>query len=146
MSSEEKTSKSATVVFWLVAMVLVVGLALWKVMPKRAQAASSQCYARMSTLGSLVKAYAGKHDGQRPTDYDDFRDVAPSAAPKSWVCPSDQSNPMANETDWAAFVPAHASYDLFPQDKDDGKSDQILIRCRIHGHVVYYSGNAAKAK
>lgn len=129
MNADRHTSKLATIVFWLVAVSFVLGLALFKAIPKRAEAASSICFARMQALGSLVKAYAGKHQGRRPKTMDDFREVTPNMTSQAWTCPAS----------------ARSHYRFAPPNIDDTGFQKEMIRCTIHGHVVSASGDAVRA-
>ncbi len=126
MNTNQQTSKVATSLFWLVAASLVLTLALFKAIPKRAEAASNQCFGRMQTLGSLVKAFAGKHQGRRPHSIEDFRGLVPNITPQAWTCPSN--------TD--------ANYEFTPAQSGGG---DVLIKCRIHGHFVTARGIAVKS-
>jgi hypothetical protein len=139
MNAKHSTSKIATAVFWSVAILLVIGFAVVRAIPKRAAAASNECYVRIRALGALMKAYAGKHGGQRPTSIEDFRTIAPSMTPAAWFCPSDRRNSHF-KLDWERFSPADASYRLVASSDASADGDIPMIRCLIHGHILYRSG------
>jgi hypothetical protein len=141
VNTNQQTSKTATVVFWTIAVGLVVGLAMWRAAPKRAEAASAKCYARIQTLGALAKAYAGKHGGQRPRSIEDFRTLAPNMTPEAWHCPSDRRRLV----DWESFTSADASYRFSASSDVSAKGEREMVRCTIHGHVLYHNGKTAKA-
>jgi hypothetical protein len=145
MTTTDKTSKTATVVFWLIAVGLVVGLAVWRTVPKRAAAASASCYARIQAIGALAKAYAGKHGGQKPTSIEDFRALAPNMTPEAWFCPSDPRGSERSLQDWESFTPADASYSFSAPGDVPAKGEREMVRCTIHGHVLYHDGKTAKA-
>jgi hypothetical protein len=148
MNANHQTSKAVTAVTavsWLIAVGLVVGLAVWRAAPKRAEATSAECYARIQALAALTKAYAGKHDGRRPTSIEDFRALAPNMTPEAWFCPSDQRRSQLGLKDWESFTPADASYRFAGSTDAPANGDSEMIRCAIHGHVVYHNGKTANA-
>jgi hypothetical protein len=130
MNTEQQTSKAATILFWLVAGSLVLSLALFKAIPKRAEAASNECFAKIQTLGSLAKAFAGKHQGRRPNSIEDFRELVPNMTPQTWACPSN----------------TNAQYQFTPTQSDDAIGDDVLVKCLIHGHFVTAQGDAVKSR
>ena len=129
MNTNQQTSKAETFLFWLVAASLVLTLALFKALPKRAEAASNKCFAKMQMIGSLVNAFAGKYQGRRPNSIEDFHKLLLNMTPKTWTCPSN--------TD--------ANYQFTPADSDDAIGGDVLIKCPIHGHFVTAQGYAVKS-
>ena len=50
-------------------------------------------------------------------------------------CPGDRSHPAA--PNWAVFTPENSSYEMMTSGSRTGDSNQVILRCRVHGHLLY---------
>ena len=147
MSNDSPTSSKGTWALVGLLVVVVGAVAAFRVLPKRARAASAECRARLSAIAAVARAYAATNQGRFPQDHNSFRSLSSGAGrPQSWVCPSDTANLMRSETDWSRFHPEQASYELVSPGIQRSNTNTAFVRCRIHGHECYTDGSVRDGK
>ena len=125
--------------------VFVVALLAWLPSAIRAkrEAQSMSCSSHLVSLGLIARLWADENGERLPTNYECMRYVRelPMNAPRGWVCPADDGNPMAGKKDWSDFNPAHAGYEIVSPGVPDTETNAVLFRCKVHGHLCYADGS-----
>ena len=59
--------------------------------------------------------------------------------PKILICPGDRSRKPA--ASWASFTPEQSSFEMVTPSLRDGDTNEVFLRCKIHGSVGYADGS-----
>jgi hypothetical protein len=97
------------------------------------KAQSISCGNYMSSIGCAARFWAEDHDGRLPSNLLSMSNEL--IMPKMLICPSDRSREPA--ASWDTFSPAQSSYEIVTQTLQDGDTNGVFLRCKIHGHFGY---------
>jgi hypothetical protein len=103
----------------------------------RPRASSSACGNYMVSICLAARLYAEDHDGQLPSDLLSISNEV--STPKILICPGDPSRQLA--TNWAAFALVDSSYEIPSLGMREGDTNQVFLRCRIHGNFAFGDGS-----
>jgi hypothetical protein len=120
---------------------IMAGLTLPALAKAKEKAQSIQCFNNLKQIGLAARIYATDHDNTFPPDLESMQNELVS--PRVLICPQDPSAPSFDGLSWQTFNLDQSSYEyLAAGRKDDGQNlDQVLARCRIHGHVCRMDGS-----
>jgi hypothetical protein len=125
-------SKRRIIISATVLVLVIAAMALVAPLAKR-KAESVSCGNYMASIGCAARLWAGDHDGHLPSSLLSMSNEL--ATPKILICPSDHSRkPAAN---WASFTDADSSYEIVTPGLQDGDTNGVFLRCKIHGHLGY---------
>jgi RNA polymerase sigma factor (sigma-70 family) len=96
------------------------------------------CLDNLKQVGSAARQRAIAHEGVFPPDFLSLKDHLYS--PKCLTCPSDAGKTAV--TKWSRLKAANVSYALVSPNLKDTRSNVVIAKCPIHGHVVLSSGQA----
>ena len=114
---------------------IAAGLVLPAVNSTRGNAEVAKCQNNMKQAGLAVLIFQEDNQKMPAT----WKEVAKElSSPALLLCPKDKQRPAA--TDWAAFAPVNATYQLVPV---PGKLAplSIVARCPIHNHTLHGDGS-----
>jgi len=120
---------------------IMAGLTLPALAKAKEKAQSIQCINNLKQIGLAARIYASDHDDTFPPDLESMQNEL--VTPRVLICPRDPSAPSFDRLSWETFNMEQSSYEyLAAGRKDDGQNlDQVLARCRIHGHVCRMDGS-----
>jgi hypothetical protein len=96
------------------------------------------CGNYLTSIGCAARMWAADHGGERlPPDLLSMSNLVNT--PKIFVCPGDYSRRPA--ATWASFTPEQSSFEVVTPSLRDGDADQVFIRCKVHGSVLYGDGS-----
>ena len=121
-------------VIFAMALVVLVVVALAIATPRaKRKAESMMCGNHMASIGCAARLWAGDHEGRLPSDLLAMSNEL--VATKILICPGDGSRQRA--ASWASFTPAQSSYEVVTPGLQDGDTNGVFLRCKIHGHLGY---------
>jgi len=129
MNDQPKPSKFIRWAPMTLLIVAVLTFAFFKARPLWAHAESAQCRARLVTVGGLLKAWRGAHEGNFPADLESLGTLVPSSDPAIWACPSD---------------PRPSSYEYYFPTGGSPAKDAVFVRCHVHGQVCLADGSVPR--
>jgi hypothetical protein len=117
-----------------VALVFLIGLALWARFVKAAQSksASLKCRNNMVAFGYGAHSLAANGDGKYPTNFLYLRDYF---GPSILICPGDSTRVPA--TSWEKLNDAQCSYEIVSPGMSVWETNRVFFRCKVHGHLGY---------
>ena len=117
-----------------IALGLVIGYSMLQA--ARAKAVSLNCASSICSISFCAKLYARDHGGIFPTSFTSFlEDLSP---PRILRCAADRARPRAEN--WKEFSEANSSYEIVNPSLREDATNQVFIRCRVHGHLGYPDG------
>ena len=128
-------SKRRIIIFATVLVLIIAAIALTASMAKR-KAESVSCGNYMVSIGCAARMWAEDHDGHLPSSLLSMSNEL--ATPKILICPGDHSRKPA--ADWASFTDADSSYEIVTPGLQDGDTNGVFLRCKIHGYLGYADG------
>jgi hypothetical protein len=137
--SEDSMNKRRMLVLGLA--VVVVGVLVFAVGSPiaRRRTESRLCAGNLVSIGHALKKWAKEHDGVGPSDLASMSEQVPW--PRFVHCPCDAGWKDGNNIDWAKFNPSGSSYQLVSPGAKDGDANAVVLKCRVHGHVLYADGS-----
>lgn len=125
---------------WQLVMVAILGLGLaisYAMLEKaKAKAASLNCASSICSISFCARLYAHDHGGIFPTNFISFQDDLNT--PKILRCSGDRTRPRAEN--WKEFSETNSSYEIVNPGLREDATNQVFIRCRVHGHLGYPDG------
>ena len=94
---------------------------------------SAGCSNTMGAICCAARIWAGDGDGHFPSDFLSMSNELNT--PKVLICPGDHSRQPA--ASWATFTPADSSYEIVTPGLHDSDTNNVFVRCKIHGHLGY---------
>ena len=99
-----------------------------------------QCITHMKQILIAARMWSNDHGEHMPTHYPAINAELPDV--KLLVCPSDVSRRPA--TDWNAFGPLNASYELLSPGVPETDPEIVYLRCPIHGAAGLLDGSVSR--
>jgi hypothetical protein len=127
--------KRIIIILSVVLLLAVVALVIAASSAKR-KSESVQCGNYMASIGCAARIWAEDHDGHFPSTLLSMSNEL--ATPKILICPGDHSRQPA--ASWASFTTADSSYEIVTGGLQDGDTNGVFLRCKIHGHIGYGDG------
>jgi hypothetical protein len=122
----------------MVVAILALGVVVSFMMLKKAKATaeSLNCASSICSICLGGMLYAHDHGGLFPTNLTSFQ--AELNTPKILRCVGEPSRPRAES--WEEFSEANSSYEIVNPGLHEDATNQVFIRCRVHGHLGYPDG------
>jgi hypothetical protein len=131
-------SRRKPVWFWVLGVILAIGLAAGYLTLERAKARAEalNCASSICSICLGGRLYANDHAGFFPTNFASFKDEL--STPKVLRCATDRSRPTVE--DWREFTETNSSYEIVNPGLNEDFTNQAFIRCRVHGHLGFPDG------
>jgi hypothetical protein len=98
---------------------------------------SMSCGNYMCSICFAARTWASENNGKMPTDFLSMSNEL--ATPRVLICDADRSRRAP--PNWATFTPDLSSYEIVGVSLQDGDTNGIFLRCRIHkDHIGYADG------
>ncbi len=117
-----------------IALGLVIGYSMLQA--AKAKAVSLNCASSICSISFCARLYAHDHGGIFPTNFISFQDDLNT--PKILRCSGDRARTRAEN--WKEFLEANSSYEIVNPGLREDATNQVFIRCRVHGHLGYPDG------
>ena len=130
----KRTRRWQWVMVGSVALGLVIGYSMLQA--ARAKAVSLTCASSICSICFGGMLYAQDHGGLFPTNFTSFQ--AELNTPKILRCFGEPSRPQAQN--WKEFSETNSSYEIVNPGLREDATNDVFIRCRVHGHLGYPDG------
>lgn len=124
---------------------ILAGIAMPAFTKARTQAQSIQCINNLKQLGLAAHIYAVDHEDRFPPEIAALKNEL--ALPRVLFCPQDPQAPNLDTLSWESLDESRVSYEYLTPGKRDAelKPDEVMFRCRIHGHTCRADGSVRRA-
>jgi hypothetical protein len=120
--------------------IILVGVAIAAIALNRAKqdVGFIECGNSLVSIGFAARLWSDDNGGERlPSDLISMSNEV--TTPKILVCPGDQLRQQA--ASWATFTPEQSSFEMITPGLRAGDTNQVFLRCRIHGSLLYGDGS-----
>jgi hypothetical protein len=97
------------------------------------RALTVQCINCMVAIELAARMWANDHNEQLPADLLSMSNELVS--PKILHCPGDDTRRRVGS--WAEFADTRSSYEIVSRGAQNGDTNAVYLRCRVHGHLGY---------
>jgi len=129
----------AATLFAFIAISVISGIYCGRVAQRAARSAG--CASNMKAICLSGRLWANERVELMPTNFMCMSNEI--ITPKVLRCPADNARPRVNT--WEEFSEEKSSYLMVSPGANEGTTNVVFIRCRIHGHLGFADGSLRNA-
>jgi hypothetical protein len=124
----------------IMCLAFTAGLLLPALAAAKKKAVQIQCVNNLKQVGLAVRIWAGDHNGMLPQSFMDMTNELGN--PRILICPADPDHKIPSSGTPFVWDPTNITYEFVaPGMAISALSNQVIIRCPIHGTELYADGS-----